>query len=274
MDRPAWSEQFEPNALPSFTPLALPTPITSDWAYAGTGRGVKVAVVDSGVDAGHPWVGTVAGGVALEYDRDAPGLVRTDPGPHDDLFGHGTACAGVIRKYAPECAIYSVRVLGRRLTGKGFVLAAGLRWAIDNGMHVVNLSLSTSNRDYFATLHELVDDAYFSRVMLVSAVSNTSTESFPSLYSSVFSVAARPESGPDGFAYNPRPPVEFGAAGIDVDIAWLDGSVINATGNSFAAPVITGYIARILSAHPHLTPFEMKTVLAALADNIQPDNDS
>ena len=79
-------------------------------------------------------------------------------------------------------------------------------------------------------------------------------------------MAARPDPGP-GFSYNPAPPVEFGAAGVDVDVAWVDGGSITATGNSFAAPVIAGYAARILGKHPGLTPFQVKTVLQATADN-------
>lgn len=94
----------------------------------------------------------------------------------------------------------------------------------------------------------------------MSAVNDVLTDSYPSLYSSVLSVAARPAGSGSGFAYNPKPPVEFGAAGIDVDVAWMDGATITATGNSFAAPVITGYVARILSKHPRLTPFQVKTV--------------
>lgn len=269
MDQPAWSEAFRPDRLPTVRGLALPSPLTRDWAWGGaTGRGVRVAVVDSGVDGDHPLVGGVAGGVALEYDADAPGGVRSDTAEHGDLFGHGTACAGLIRSLAPECELYSVRVLGRKLTGKGLVLAAGIRWAIDHGMHVVNLSLSTKSADLFGPLHELVDEAYFRGVVLVSAVNNSPMPSYPSLYSSVVSVAARPLEGPQAFAYNPEPPVEFGAAGIDVDVAWLDGAVITATGNSFAAPVVAGYVTRLLSKHPGLTPFQVKTALHAVADNV------
>lgn len=269
MTLPAWSEQFRPDRLAPIRPLPLSEPITPAWAWGtGTGRGIKVAVVDSGVDGAHPWVRGVAGGVVLEYDPDAPSGVRAIEGPHEDLFGHGTACAGVIRRLAPECELYSIRVLGPRLTGKGLVLAAGLRWAIENGMQVVNLSLSTKRRDYFALLHEIVDDAYFRGVMLVSAVNNMLTASYPSLYSSVFSVAARPDHGGLSVAYNPNPPVEFGAPGIDVDVAWLDGAVIRATGNSFAAPVVAGFVTRILSSHPGLTPFQVKTILHSTADNV------
>jgi subtilisin family serine protease len=268
VDLPAWSEPFTPDRLGAVRPLGVP--ITRAWAEGdGTGRGVRVAVIDSGVDGSHPRVGGVAGGVALEYDPDAPDGVRVEEGPHKDLFGHGTACAGIIRSIAPECQIYSVRVLGRRLTGKGLVFAAGLQWAIDNGMHVVNLSLSSSRREHHGLFHDLADLAYFRRVVLVSAVNNSPAESYPSLYSSVCSVAARPQPGP-GFSFNPEPPVEFGAAGVDVDVAWLDGGSITATGNSFAAPVVAGHAARVLGTHQGMTPFQVKTVLQALADNATP----
>lgn len=264
---PAYSWQFDPAHLNDVVALGLPSPITKEWAWEGSdGARVKVAIVDSGIDAGHPAVGRVDGAVALEYDRDRDEVV-TKEGPHEDLFGHGTACAGIIRALAPRAELYSVRVLGRDLKGKGFVFATGLRWAVENGMQVVNLSLSTSNRDYFATFHELADEAYFHNVMLVGAVNNVPSPSYPSEYASVFSVAATTATDPLSFSYNPAPPVEFGAPGIDVEVAWLEGGTIQATGNSFAAPHIAGVIARILGKHPHLTPFQMKTILHAVAAN-------
>jgi subtilisin len=274
--RPAWSEQFDPARLSSVASLGLSAPITREWAWGGaTGSGVKVAVIDSGIEADHPAVGGVNGGVILEYAPDSPqadedGIVAT-PGIHEDLYGHGTACAAIIRKAAPECELYSVRVLGAKLTGKGIVFGAGLEWAIANGMHVVNLSLSTSKQDYFAMFHEIVDDAYFHNIMLISAINNVPSPSYPSQYAGVFSVAAHDGKDPLGFDYNPSPPVEFGAPGIDLEVAWQKGSFIEATGNSFAAPHIAGVVTRILSKHPGLTPFQMKTILAALANNVLDD---
>jgi subtilisin len=266
--RPAWSEQFAPGTLPGISPPSLPAPLTREWAWGGaTGAGVKVAVVDSGIDADHPAVRRVAGAVALEADQAAPGGVRITEGPHGDLYGHGTACAGIIRQVAPEAELYSVRVLGGNLKGKGTVFAAGLRWAIDHGMQVVNLSLSTGKRDHYAVLHELADAAYFRNMMLVCAVNNAQGPSYPSQYSSVFSVAAHERSDPFGFDYNPAPPVEFGAPGCNVEVAWLQRSTIRVTGNSFAAAHLAGLVTRILSKHPVLTPFEVKTVLRAIADN-------
>jgi subtilisin family serine protease len=132
------------------------------------------------------------------------------------------------------------------------------------------MSLSTGKRDYFEMFHDIVDAAYFRHVMLVCAVNNVPKPSYPSQYSSVFSVAANESRDPFEFHYNPDPPVEFGAPGIDVEVAWADGATITATGNSFAAPHIAGLIARILSKHPGLTPFQMKTVLHSLAQNAAP----
>jgi subtilisin family serine protease len=119
----------------------------------------------------------------------------------------------------------------------------------------------------FAPLHELADEAYFRNVLLVSAANNVAVASYPSLYAAVVSVAAHDIPDPGVWLYNPEPPVEFGAYGLNVDVAWRAGARMTVTGNSFAAPHIAGYAARIRAAHPGITPFEVKTLLAATADN-------
>ncbi|MGB9377255.1 MAG: S8 family serine peptidase [Mycobacteriales bacterium] len=245
-----------------------PSPITREWAWGGsTGRGVRVAVVDSGIDASHPDIGSLAGGVAVEIDDDAPGGLRLVEGRHDDLFGHGTACAGIIRRLAPDAELFSVRVLGRTLKGTGAALIAGLRWALDHDMDVINLSLSTRRRAYFAKLHDLADHAYFRNTMLVAAMNNAPATSYPAEYSSVFSVGAyRTDDDVDVF-YNPAPPVEFGAPGIAVKVAWRDGRTITSTGNSYAAAHVSGLLSRIRAEHPGLTAFQLKTVLHAVCVN-------
>jgi subtilisin family serine protease len=264
--RPGYSAAFTPDALQTIEPIRPIDDITPEWAWAGsTGRGVRVAVIDSGIDAGHPAVGAVNGYVAITEASD--GLVyNTDP--HEDAYGHGTACAGIIRSYAPDCELYSVKVLGPELLGGGAVFIAGLRWAIENGMQVCNLSLGTTKREYYGMLHELADLAYFRNVMLVTAANNVRVASFPSVYASVISVAAHHVNEPYRFYYNPRPPVEFGAPGIAVRVAWLNGQWITGTGNSYAAPHITGIVAKILGKHPYLTLFQMKAILRALSANV------
>jgi subtilisin family serine protease len=164
----------------------------------------------------------------------------------------------------------SIRVLGADLRGKGAAFAAGLEWAIEQGLPVCNLSLSSKSDAMFGTFHELADQAYFHNVMLVCAANNVPGPSYPSLFSSVVSVAAHDEPDPWRLFYNPAPPVEFGAWGVDVPIAWRDGGTTVATGNSFASPHVAGMVALLVSKHPELTPFEVKAVLAAVADNPRP----
>jgi subtilisin family serine protease len=225
-----------------------------------------VAVVDSGVDASHPAVGAVDRAAALQWDPETEEALTIE-GPHDDLFGHGTACAGIIRLAAPGATLWSVRVLGSRLTGKGVVFAAGIRWAITQGARVINLSLSTGRDDYFGLFHEIADEAAFAGVILVCATNNIPAPTYPGQFSSVISVAAHDGQDPFCLDANPAPPTDFGAPGIDVRVAWLSGSTIVSTGNSFAAPHVAGLVARLLSKHPHLTPYEVKTVLRAVASN-------
>ncbi|MGH3003339.1 MAG: S8 family serine peptidase, partial [Gaiellaceae bacterium] len=81
------------------------------------------------------------------------------------------------------------------------------------------------------------------------------------------------ESDPFVFYANPDPPVEFFARGVDVRVGWIGGGTIRATGNSFATPCISGIAALILSKHPALTPFQLKTVLYLTSTNVERQND-
>ncbi|WP_024447147.1 S8 family serine peptidase [Mycolicibacterium iranicum] len=265
--RPAYSAAFADAKLVTFAPLEPIDRITPQWAWEGSsGEGVKVAVLDSGIDATHPAVGDVQGYVAIREGDDLKLIFDTEP--HEDSFGHGTACAGVIRSLAPACELYSVKVLGGKNTGKGRVFAAGLRWALENGMHVCNLSLGTTKRDFFSIFHELADDAYFRNIALITAANNMPIPSYPSVYSSVISVASHAVQDPYVFYYNPNPPVEFGALGIDVNLAWLDHKRRTMTGNSYASPHMAGVVAKILGKHPGLTVFQLKTILRELSANV------
>jgi subtilisin len=268
--QPAYSAPFRSDALRHLTPIQPLEDITSEWAWNGsTGRGVKVAVIDSGIDADHPAVGGVTGYVSVGV---GPSGLTYDESPHQDAVGHGTACAGIIRQLAPDCELYSVKVLGPNLGGRGNVFAAGLRWAIDHGVQVCNLSLGTSKPELYGVLHELADQAYFRNIILVAAANNLPVPTFPAVYASVISVAACEGEDARVFYYNPDPPVEFGAPGINVRVPWRDGGWLTATGNSFAAPHIAGIVAAILGKHPHLTPFQMKVILRALSANVARPN--
>lgn len=243
--------------------------ITREWAWAGSrGAGVRVCVVDSGVQAGHPLVGELQGSYALERSESGSGL-RVVAAEASDSFGHGTACASIIRRIAPACELTSVRVLGGVDGGSGAALIAGLGWAVREGFDVVNLSLSTTRPQFDPDLRALADEAYFHRTILVASAHNTPVESFPWRYSSVISVGSHAEPDGDLVLANDHPPVEFFARGNAVPVAALNGGTTRNTGNSFATPHITARAALILAKHPTLTPFELKTVLYLTSDNVR-----
>jgi len=267
LSRPAWSDAF---ALDARSRLARDRPFgTIDRSVAfgsSGGLGVTVAIIDSGVEPDHPAIGgRLVRSLRVELDRDGP-RVEDDSQPAD-LVGHGTACAGIIHAIAPAADLVSIRVLGPDSRGAGPIFAAAIEWAIAEGVGVVNLSLSSRSEAMAARFHELADDAYFANTLLVAAANNVAGPSYPSLFAAVMSVAAHDVANPDVWFYNPAPPVEFGAHGLDVDVAWRGGTRIRATGNSFAAPHLAGRAALVRAEHPDASPFEVKAILAATADD-------
>lgn len=262
---PAWSAPFAADRRDELRRAAPLGAMDRAWAFGdGRGEGVTVAIVDSGVEGDHPALGgALRRSVRVEAHGDEAAVVDDDP---VDLVGHGTACASIVHSIAPAAELVSIRVLGPDNRGKGAVFAAGLEWAIEQGAGVINLSLSSRSDALFGMFHELADRAYFAGVLLVCAANNVAVASYPSLFAAVVSVAAHDARDPAVWFYNPRPPVEFGAYGLDVDVAWKGGGRIVATGNSFAAPHIAGYAARIRATHPGASPFEVKTILAATAN--------
>lgn len=229
---------------------------------------MRVAVIDSGVEFDHRMIDRppdAQRGLAISLDSD--GQLVEERGPHRDLFGHGTACAAIIHAIAPEAEITSVRVLGAGLKGKAQVFLRGLAWAVEEGFQIINLSLGTSRRDWALAFYEICDLAYFRNAFVVAAANNNPVVSFPGLFSSVASVACSPSTDPFEFHFNPSPPTEFLARGIDIEVAWRDGNTIRATGNSFATPHISGIAALICSKHPDMRPPEIKSTLLATAAN-------
>ena len=263
---PAWSLSRDSD---EWIQIANPLPerVDREWALAGaTGKGVRVCVLDSGVEDGHPRVGPVTRAVAITAGEDDEPIATDDL--EGDLCGHGTACASVVHGLAPQAEIHPVRVLGAGFSGSGRALIAGLRWAVDEGYDVINMSLSTTKPKFAEALHELADQAYFKRTVVVASAHNMPVESLPWRFSSVISVASHDEADPLVFYANPEPPVEFFARGVDIDVAWLQGSSLRVTGNSFATPHMTGICALVLGGHPELTPFQLKSVLYLTATNM------
>jgi subtilisin family serine protease len=263
---PAWSlpkDAVDRIALPD----DWPERVTREWAFGdSTGDGVRVCILDSGVDGDHPSVGGLESAVVITLDENEQPIASPDE--EGDVSGHGTACAGIVRALAPDCSISSVRVLGASFTGSGGVLLAGLRHAIEQGYDVINMSLSTTKKPFAVVLHELADSAYFRRTVLVASAHNMPVESYPWRFSSVISVGSHEEPDPLAFFYNPSPPVEFFGRGVNVEVPWSGGRTLRVSGNSFATPHLSGICALILAKHPELTPFQLKSVLYLTASNV------
>lgn len=263
---PAWSEAFAGagrERLRRDRPLGR---LDREAVFGDSdGTGVTVAIIDSGVEGTHPAVGgRLVRSLQVVPGSDGPRLVD-DPAAAD-LVGHGTACAGIIHALAPGADLVSIRVLGADNRAGGPSFAAAIEWAIDERFGVVNLSLSSRSEAMAERFHELADAAYFANTLLVSAANNVMGASYPSLFAAVLSVAAHDAGDPHVWFYNSSPPVEFGAHGLDVDVAWRGGTRIRATGNSFAAPHLAGRAAVLRARYPDASPFEVKAMLAATAD--------
>ncbi|HUR21575.1 MAG TPA: S8 family serine peptidase [Vicinamibacterales bacterium] len=137
--------------------------ILSSSSFPGrTGRGVRIAVVDSGVHADHPHVGGVSGGIAI-----GPAGELSDD--YVDRLGHGTAVAAAIREKAPECELLAVRVFDRTLTTTGQALVAAIEWSALQGVQLINLSLGTSNQEHAPALAGAVATAAEHGAIVVSA---------------------------------------------------------------------------------------------------------
>jgi subtilisin len=263
----AWSDAFAGAARAGLTrQRPFGTMDRRDVFGDSQGEGVTVAIIDSGVEPDHPAIGgRLVRSLRVEPGDDGPRVV--DDTDRADLVGHGTACAGIIHSIAPAAELVSIRVLGADNRGGGPSFAAAIEWAIGQRFGVANLSLSSRSEAMAERFHELADDAYFANTLLVSAVNNVVGASYPSLFAAVVSVAAHDAGDPDVWFYNPAPPVEFGAHGLNVDVAWRGGTRILATGNSFAAPHLAGRAALIRARHPDASPFEVKAMLAATASD-------
>jgi subtilisin len=246
-----------------FQDILNPFGLEESWK-SRTGKGVDVAVIDSGIDANHPKLqGKVVESVEAVAEHKRVVFVPSDAG---DSAGHGTACAGIISSIAPDAKLYSIKVLGAGGAGDGQAFLAGLEYAIKRKIRLVNLSLGTTKPQFFAPLHDLLDRAYQAGCIVVAAANNLPQPSFPSVFSSsLISVSKSEDTNPFNFGFKYGEVIELTAPGVNVHTTWLNGGFRSLTGNSFACPNIVGIIALLLETYPNLTPFQVKSLLYSIA---------
>src|SRR4051812_4340081 len=227
------------------------------------GARVRVAIVDSGVQKDHPWVG----GRLVESYGVGTDFMRIEKVEARDVFGHGTAVAGQIRRFAPDVDLISVRVLGGNLKANSQSLLTALRWlATRDDVNLINLSLSTMREQLALLMSHAVDDLYARCVPCVCARGyHRSGKAYPTNFAGTIGVTFK--RLPEGkFEFRPRDNTAFDAAGVAVKVAWNDGGTREVEGSSFGAPLVAGLAARFMSLRPKLTPYEVKSLLKAYAE--------
>ena len=237
----------------------------------GRGKGVRIAILDSGVEVDHPALGglALADDVAIVED----GLrLKTVPGD-GDCFGHGTAIAGILRSAAPEADIGSFRVLGESLATRTAIIVEGARLAIERGYHILNCSFGCGFPEHVLLHKRWVDEAYLGGVHIVAACNNHdfSRAEWPGSFSSVLTVNMARTANDTEIFHKSGTLVEFAARGVDVEVAWRDGQMKKVTGSSFAAPRVVGMLARLLSEKPGLDPLQAKALFRRLAQPWSPE---
>ncbi len=239
----------------------------------GKGNGVTVCIVDTGIDKTHPDLqANIVGGKNFV----AKGA-SVDPTKWNDDNGHGTHVAGTIAAVdnsigvvgvAPQASLLAAKVLNRQGSGYLSDVIAGIDYCVQSGAKVVSMSLGTSSD--VQAVHNAVDAAYASGVLLVAAAGNDygGPVSYPAAYDSVIAVSATDSNNNLASFSNVGPKVELAAPGVSVFSTWKDGTYATASGTSMAAPHVSGVAALAIQANPLLSNTEVRALLQNTADDL------
>lgn len=218
-------------------PLApeLPFPLRS-------GLGARIAVIDSGVNARHPHIVSLAGGISV-----LPGGI--EEGSCSDVLGHGTAVMAAIQEKAPQAQYFAVKVFHSGLRTSTECLLTAIEWAIEQRMDVVNLSLGTRNLTQVARFEKVVANAAKNKVLLVAARDAESQPCLPGSLPGVFGVGLDWDIPRDLYRCEDTPGgVVYITSGYPRSLPGLPRER-NLHGISFAVANVTGFIARAWEEH-------------------------
>ena len=224
-----------------------------------TGRGVRVAVIDSGIHADHPHVGGIAGGASV-----CDGEQETD---FSDRIGHGTAVAAAIREKAPDAELYAVKIFDRTLSTTADRLVRAIHWAAGAGARVINLSLGTAREEHASRLSDAVAFAVARGAVIVAAEESDGIRWLPGSLAGVIPVhldwtcprdSVRSVDGPER--------QRFFASGYPRPIPGVPVAA-NLTGISFAVANVSGLVTCLCEASPQATTGEIAALLAEGAVN-------
>lgn len=223
----------------------------------GTGAGVVVAILDTGVDPGHPMLaGSIIGGHDF-VDNDADFtdtrdmLDNDDDGYIDEAYGHGTHVAGIVHLTAPGARLLIVRVMDADGRGDVRTVAAGIRWATDHGARVINMSLGMMRASQ--TVRHAILDADAAGIVCVASAGNRGTEypvEYPAVFPEVLAVAAVNATGTAADFSSFGTYVAVSAPGVGIRSTFPGGGYRIWSGTSMSTAFISGAAALVLGNHP------------------------
>ena len=238
------------------------------------GNGVKVAIIDSGIDYNHP---DLSANYKGGYD-----FVNNDDYPMDD-YGHGTHCAGIVGAadndigvlgVAPTASLYGVKVLNSGGGGYYSNIIAGIQWSVNNDVQIISMSFGGDS--YSQALQEACDAAYNSGVLLVAAAGNDGNDlwggygsvDYPAKYDSVIAVAATNSNDERPYWSSKGPAVELAAPGVNIYSTYWDDTYTTKQGTSMACPHVSGTAALVMAFDPGLSNVEVRGRLQTTADDL------
>jgi subtilisin family serine protease len=210
---------------------------------------VRIGIIDSGANTGHPHLEAVAGGVYIGSEIG---------GDFVDRIGHGTAVTAAIHEKAPNAELYAVRIFERRLRADIQVLLRAIDWCLEQRMDLINISAGTSNPDHKPALEERVSLATQQGAFIVSAVGM-----LPGSMAGVVGVEADPACAREACRFESG--VYF-ASPYPRDIPGV-ARERNLNGVSFAVANCTGLLAALLESR---SPAQALAALQATGSSSSP----